>query len=530
MSEILQYPFFKITNEPFPRLRVTRKIEGDGAEYFGPFLPEPGVRKLLDFLIRRFRFRGCEIRIDGSADLPCPVYFDRRCLAPCDSKICGAEEYAEMIRLLKIFLRNERASFRESLRSRISLASDELDFEKAARWRDLLDDAETIWTRKKWQFWQDDTTDNWSYRDGMLLLVSQRGNRILGGRSVETEPSSASGYVERFYRLHAPARVRIEGFPFDSQSCSQRLESMAGRQVEVEIRKEPTPTALKGLSRLEFALSASAFDRSADHRQIATNLKLELGLQRVPNDILAFDVAHNSGESVVASKVRWKDGDYISAEDEVWHFDGFAEPEAIGKAVSLAVRSRRAPDLIVVDGGLVQLNSAVSGLNGNSRKTNVIAAVKPIGRPREISHFVLPDGSRVDLEDDAAKGLLTTLRNSAHDLANHVHRIVRDTSQLYELARTLPSIPDSQRKEILRTMGSLRKLRNATPEELKEKFGRDTAASILSELSKWKGEQKGQNGRQTEVRGAVIRRLVPIRYDTPGGEAERLQPKNSYRL
>lgn len=524
MSEILPYPFFKLTRERFPRLLITRKTVRDGSEYFGPFLPEPGARKLLDFVITRFRLRGCEVRVDGTEQIPCPVYYERRCLAPCVAEMCGEESYREMVALLRLFLARDKREFRTAVSKKIALASEKFDFEDAARWRDLLTDVEKVWTLKKWNLWIDDATDNWTWRDGRLYLVSQRANRILGGRSAESSHGEAPALISSFYKMHAPGRIRMEGVGIDPAGLSTALARKNGNEVTVELLDDATFTASKGIARMEYEVAFEEHRRPGDHRYAIRELKRELGLKRLPKEILAFDAAHSSGTHCVAAKVVWKNGDFRASDDEVWRFPGSAEPDAIGKAVSISVENGEDPDLILVDGGISQLKAAADALARAGSGAALIAAVKPPGRPREISHFLDTDGERIELKDESAKGLLTTLRDSAHGLANRVHRISRDTSQLYELARTLPGFEEGERREILKKMGSLRRLRSASQDELAAAFGKPTAGKIRSALKR--GNVDPESGNTDDV----ISRLVPIRYDAPGGEAERLQPKNNYRL
>src|SRR4028118_866826 len=109
LAEQRLYPFLKITAEEYPRVLVTRKIEADGAEYFGAFLPETGVRFLIDFLNKTFRLRNCEIEIDGQFDVPCTQFYRQRCVAPCVVSLCDQKNYNEKVELVRLFLRRERS-------------------------------------------------------------------------------------------------------------------------------------------------------------------------------------------------------------------------------------------------------------------------------------------------------------------------------------------------------------------------------------------------------------------------------------
>src|SRR5687767_13045321 len=128
LAEQRLYPHLKITDEEFPRLLVTRKIENDNAEYFGAFLPETGVRFLLDFLNRIFRLRTCAIKIDGAFDVPCPQFYSKRCVAPCVENLCDKTEYAETVALLRLFLQRRRAKLKEFFLAKIEKHAADLNF------------------------------------------------------------------------------------------------------------------------------------------------------------------------------------------------------------------------------------------------------------------------------------------------------------------------------------------------------------------------------------------------------------------
>lgn len=136
LTEHRLYPHLKITDEKFPRLLVTRKIENDSAEYFGAFLPETGVRFFLDFLNKIFRLRTCTLDIDGEFSVPCPQFYAKRCVAPCVESLCDEKEYAETVELLRLFLQNRRKDFEKLLLEKIETLAEVLDFETASEWRD----------------------------------------------------------------------------------------------------------------------------------------------------------------------------------------------------------------------------------------------------------------------------------------------------------------------------------------------------------------------------------------------------------
>src|SRR6185369_10702036 len=139
------YPHLKITNELFPRVLATRRFENDNAEYFGGFVPKTSVRILIGFLNRKFRLRSCDIDIDGNFNVPCTQYYKGRCLAPCVRSLCDHERYLEMVRIVRWLLSNDREQLLSMLYEKMDNASNELDFEEAAGWRDLIESIERYW-------------------------------------------------------------------------------------------------------------------------------------------------------------------------------------------------------------------------------------------------------------------------------------------------------------------------------------------------------------------------------------------------
>ncbi len=188
------YPHFKLTNEKFPRLLVTRKITNDDSEYFGPFLPKTGARILLGFANKLFKLRSCEIDIEKGLPIPCTMFYRKRCLAPCVENICDEAEYTEAVDLLRLFLRDDRILLKAILTKKIEAYSENFDFEQAADWRDVLLEIGKVWEGKRSQYWLEKAVDTWEIIEegpGIILnLVTQRGRKILGHRSFLFEKES----------------------------------------------------------------------------------------------------------------------------------------------------------------------------------------------------------------------------------------------------------------------------------------------------------------------------------------------------
>src|SRR5438874_8792661 len=181
------YPHLKLTvNEPFPKCVITRRIQNDGALYFGPFLPASLARRTIDLINRTFQLRTCDIEIDGRLPRPCLEYHIKRCLGPCVRGLCTPEEYQESVRDVRMFLEGKNRELADEYERRMTAASDEVKFEMAAKYRDLRKTVLAVSEQQKMAVAQDLDVDIFGfYREGPrvdLQLFTMREGKIVGRR------------------------------------------------------------------------------------------------------------------------------------------------------------------------------------------------------------------------------------------------------------------------------------------------------------------------------------------------------------
>ncbi len=520
------YPHFKLTNEKFPRLLATRKIENDKAEYFGAFLPKTGARVLLGFVNKFFKLRSCEIDIEQGLPIPCPMFYRKRCLAPCVENICDEAEYAKNVELLRFFLGNERTALKTILTKKIETFSEEFDFENAAEWRDFLLEIEGVWEGKKSQYWLDKAIDTWEIIDEdaeiILNLVTQRGRKILGSRSFlfeknedETVGEIAEKVLLHFYKIYVPKEIRVfTDFP-NRKEIAEKLSKKFDKNVPIFIQYDLTPTTKKGLMQNKFDSVIKKINDAKNIKDIQKNIKKEFKLRKIPKRIEAYDVAHISGENVVTAKVVWEEGKFLNNQNEVWQFEDSSEPQAITDAIKMRFTgAKNLPDLVLIDGGKTQINAAIKGFATNvERRFRFISAVKPSGRHNEVSHFLDENLNRIEIADADTFFFLTNLRDKSHDLANRTHGNIRDINHFYELATLLPAFSEKERREILQKAGSIKRLKEADLKDLKSIFDAVTAKNIYGEIR-----------RNDDLDINFAERIIPIRFDAEDGNAADLQP------
>jgi excinuclease ABC subunit C len=441
-----RYPHLKLTGESFPRVIATRRIEGDEAEYFGAMLPRTAVRILIDFINKTFKLRSCDIEIDGSFPMPCTQFYRRRCVAPCVASLCSTQRYDEIVSLVRSFLRNDEGKCRSSVKSLISAASDELDFENAAVYRDILEAIERYWNQDRWQVWLDDAIDTYAIEETpagfAIYLVTHRGRGVLGRKvfrvdreDAETPDEALAQIIRSFYVVHLPKEIRVPHDFYRRKELIADLSERFSKQAIIRVFR-PGVNASRGLN---LSHDEEKLDRAKPHAtpdRIAGELKKRFDLQDKPLRVEAFDVAHISGTGFVAASAVWDNGRFLSADYsfEISHEN--SELAALAAYVeSHVLASPRPPDLVVLDGGKPQMSTVLKQLKYAQQRPPMIAAVKPKGRHSAVSHFLTEDGESHPFDiDSPAHAMLQLLRDEAHDLSNRAHRDWREMMPFYERA------------------------------------------------------------------------------------------------
>lgn len=528
------YPHLKLTNEKFPRLLVTRKIENDGAEYFGAFLPETGVRFLIDFLNKTFRLRTCEIEIDGQFNVPCTQFYRQRCVAPCVESLCDEKTYNETVELVRLFLRRERTELEKRFLREIENYAEELNFEKAGELRDRRHAVEKIFTAKNWNLWLDDAVDTFEVEETdenfLVFLVTMRGRKTLGNRVFALRKTGAAEEVlpavlSQLYRFHAPKEIRVShDFP-DLRLYSDRLSECFKRRVKIVVASENNRKIMteRAARRAKFEHDFRQIKPQKSLFEIRSELKKTFNLRKLPSRIEGFDVAHISGKDFVAAKSVWENGKFLGKEYEFQFSGKETELEVLQQFIKyrFSQNSKFFPDFVLIDGGRAHMRAALKGLENVQRKDFIIvSAVKPPRRHGEISHFLTENGKRINFNgSSAAQRILQILRDEAHNLSNEIHRQKREMSHFYELSTILPSINENERLLLLKKLGSLGKILRIGEIDLKEISDSRKKLRILNDLKNFK------SGDAPKFEPLI----VPLRFDDENGDARNLQPLTSYK-
>jgi excinuclease ABC subunit C len=503
-----RYPYLKVDlQHPWPRVSITRRIEKDGARYFGPYASASSVRATLDLVKKLFPWRSCTKEITGTDPRPCLDYYIKRCIAPCTS-YCTREEYAEVIDQVVLFLEGKADDVLRRLRQQMETAAENLEFERAAMLRDQLRAIERTVERQAVHTTRDEDLDVFGLaRDGdhaMVQVFFIRGTQMIGRDSFalegvrgEQDAAVLSNFLLQFYESaqYIPKLVVVPALPEDAATLEELLSEKRQAKVEIRVPERGEKRRLKDLAdenarealavmKVKWLADATRTERALDQ------LREELSLPGVPRRIECFDNSNIQGTSAVSSMVVFVDakpapGQYRKFRVKtVTGADDFATMAEIMRrrfrhaaagdaAAEVAERTGPGdrwdlPDLVIIDGGKGQLNAAVEAMRElGVYEIPVVGLAKQheeIFVPGEDEPIVLPRGSE-------ALYLVQRVRDEAHRFAITYHRKVRAKSSIQSALDTIPGIGPRRKAALLRKFGSLRAIREASVDEIASTVG-----------------------------------------------------------
>jgi excinuclease ABC subunit C len=499
------YPYIKVTvQEPFPRVWVTRRLQNDGARYFGPYTDVGAMRRSLDVVKRLFTVRSCNFDMPKQMpDRPCLDYHIGRCKAPCILAQTQGE-YAAMIDEVLDFLEGKPEEVGRKLRERMALAAESLDFERAAQLRDVLTHLEKMEEPTVVMEVEGGDRDVIGYaRDGddaVVALLRIRAGKLLARdhqfvENVEGVPDAEvlETYLAGPYRL-LEERSHELMLPFDIEDRAVVEESLERTKLLVPQRgpkRELIELAQQNARHLleEARLTGEATEERAGDP--VYELQRQLGLQKVPRAFVCFDISHAQGTDTVASCVWFQNGRPYRAEyrkfkvKSVEGIDDFASMrEVVGRYFARRIEEgRQLPDLVLIDGGKGQLNAAAEALHGLGLASLPIASLAK----REEEIFLLGRSDPLTLSRRSpALRMLQQARDEAHRFAITFQRKRRTVRTITSELLRIPGVGESKRRLLLSTFGSLQAIRDATPEQIGELpgFSVKSGQRILDALRK----------------------------------------------
>ena len=495
------YPFIKVTvNEPYPRVLFARRMKKDKARYFGPYTSGGAVKDVIELVRKLYQVRSCNRSLprDTGKDRPCLYYHMKQCKAPCQGYI-SQEEYRKNINKVIKFLNGDFQDTIDELMVKMQKASEEMRYEDAMEYRDLIHSIEKIGERQKITGYgqedrdiiavamdesedlrdQDAVVQVFFIRDGKLIGRDHFYLRVAKG---DTKAQVLSSFLKQFYAgtPFIPSEIMLQSEIEDADIIEEWLTTRRKQKVHIRVPKKGTKEKLVELA-LENARMVLSKDRERikreEGRTIGAVHEVEdwLGLENVVR-MEAYDISNISGFESVGSmvvyekgrpkrsdyrkfKIKWVQGpnDYASMEEVLTR--RFTH-ESNGEFDCFA----RLPDLILMDGGRGQVNIALKVLNNLGISIPVCGMVKDDHHRTRGLYF---DNVEIPI-DTSSEGfrLITRIQDEAHRFAIEYHRSLRSKEQVHSILDDIPGIGDTRRKALLRKFKSVENIRDASEEEL----------------------------------------------------------------
>lgn len=492
-----QYPYLRLPiKDDFPRLSIVRRVQKDGALYYGPYTPTNALRETLKVIKHVFPLATCSIDIDGKAERACLEFEIKRCLAPCTGNQTK-EEYHQIVKQVRQFLEGRDRELLDDLREKMERAAEREDFEEAARLRDRLFKMERMLEKQR--------VSQVSAVDQDVIGLARQGDAVdlqilfvrgglLIGRKDFFWPQSADvadeellrSAIEQFYNKDGqpPREVLIPTALEDASLIEQWLSDKRGESVRLVAPERGTKHQLILLAEENAAAAVADHLREEERdRQAGAELQRMLRLDRPPRRIEGFDISNTMGDLSVASMVTWEDGkmkkadyrrfkiktvgganDFASIREAVVRRYGAPDGEPSTMTAGLSH-----PDLILIDGGLGQLSAAMEGLKEIGLPHLPIVGLAKAREGKGERVFLAGRKNPIVLAPTSpSTHLLQQIRDEAHRFALTYHRRLRRRSLTTSGIDHVIGIGQARRNRLLTRFGSLDKLASASDESLRK--------------------------------------------------------------
>jgi len=498
------FPYVKLTNEKYPRVFVTRRILKDGAGYYGPYFPGNLAHRLVHFVHRHFKVPSCKIDLERRHTHPCLQYHIHRCLGPCTPGLTTDDAYASAVRDLRLFLEGRHRDLADELESRMNAAADEMRFEEAASLRNLMSTVREMEQKQKMASADGENIDMFAYyAEPPLVAVNLfhlRNGKVVDRREFFWEDQTdfdPSEFFEALLKLvylgnqYIPGIIHVPADFEQREELEEFLSDRRGRRVEILTPQRGAKKALLGLVEMNAKHSFDGRFRvmKPSSKAIETALQDALNLPDAPRRIECFDISHIQGTDKVASMVVWEDGkmkksDYrkFIIRTVVGNDDFASMREVITRRYSkLQEEKQPFPGLVLVDGGLGQLHAAAEALEALGNTYQPLASIAK--REEWIYVYGQEDEPIILDRFSPILHLVQTIRDEAHRFAVTFHRTRRNAQRLTSELHEVPGVGSKTVEKLLRTFGSLERVRLAPEQELVKIVGKAAAQKLKSYFS-----------------------------------------------
>ena len=490
------YPFIQVTvHEDFPRVRFARRMKKDKSKYFGPYTSAGAVKETVELVRKLYCLRACSKKLpaDQGKERPCLYYHIHQCKAPCQGWI-SAEDYRKQVDGALEFLNGKFQGVLQELTGKMEQAAEELRFEEAAEYRDLIDSVRRIGEHQKI------TGSSGEDRDVVALALDRedavaqiffiRDGKLIGRDHFYLRAASGAehsevlqSFIKQFYAgtPFIPRELMLSEEVEDQQILEEWLSRKRGQRVHIRVPKKGTKEKL-----VELAAHNAQIILNQDRERLKREEGRTIGAVKeigkwlsmeLPERIEAYDISNISGFQAVGSMVVYEKGKPKRADYRKFRIKSVEGPndyaslaEVLHRRFQRGVEAdsgfEKLPDLIMMDGGRGQVNVALEALSQLGLEIPVCGMVKD-DRHRTRGLYFNNREISIDRNSEGFH-LITRIQDEAHRFAIEYHRLLRSKGQVHSVLDDIPGIGPGRRKELMRHYQSLDEIRQAEVEELKK--------------------------------------------------------------
>lgn len=492
-----QYPYIKVTvKDRFPKVDKTRRIIKDGAKYFGPYPNVTAVNEAIEVFEKRYKIRNCKLNLnkDPLNFRPCLNFYIKKCLGPCKGDV-SVEEYAPMIDEILAFLAGDYTII-DSIEKEMLESSEELDFEKAAELRDMMNSLIALQEKQLMDSANTDNRDIIAFARGIDSVVMQiffiRLGKIVGREHFliedpygATDEEIISDFMKQFYMGAAfvPKEILTETMPEDSEVLEEFLSEKAGKKVKIIVPQKGEKSHLMSLVRKNALDMVSKYQDSYESKIKSNLLALEklqetIGLKRIPRRIECYDISNISGVESVGSMVVFENGEAKKSDYRKFRIKTVVGPDDYASLKEvLERRFKRAredkkgsftllPDLILMDGGKGQVGIAKKVMKDLGIEIEVAGLVKD---DFHTTRAIIYEGKEYPLEiRGGLYRLLYKIQEEAHRFAIGYHRSLHSKTAFKSELDDIEGIGKIRKQNLMKYFKTIDKIKEASIEELLE--------------------------------------------------------------
>lgn len=496
------FPWFTITEEEYPRIIVTRKVDQNAVKgkYFGPYTDARAMYSTLELLKKLFPLKQC--KNPRFKDRPCIYYQIGKCFAPCQ-KFISTEEYKVIVKQVEMFLSGKQTELLDELKKQMEKYSDNQEFEKAARYRDSYFDVMKVIGKQKV------VSDNVNLNQDIIgydsdnlniamVILKVRDGRLIDKYDFEMSVSQTNSvseaivtFLREYYQLvndnEIPKEILIPD-EIDNDDKNLIIDWLSGRKKgkvniitpKMQTKMELIEMASKNASsHLENIKLNKLSELQSDWNEVGSYIQEKLALPNFPYRMECFDISHTQGTNTVASMVVFINGKPCKSEYKRFKIrstkegqpDDFASmKEVIKRRYAKVLRDNLDfADLIIIDGGKGQLSSAMESLNDlglfNLSVVSIAKKFEEIYLPEKDNPVIFPSNSQ-------ALYAFQKIRDEAHRFAISYHKKLRETQAIKSILDEIPGLSLNKKKFLLEHFGDIKGIMNATESEIARVIGK----------------------------------------------------------